>query len=45
MAYKITGKLLKDYQRNIIQKFHSGGYKHMLLIMPRRSWQIILKSI
>lgn len=42
MAYKITGKLLKDYQRKIIQQFHNGSYKHMLLIMPRRSGKSFL---
>lgn len=35
--YKISGKLLRDYQKKILEPILSGKKKHLFLVMPRRS--------
>ena len=37
MSYRITGKLLRPYQRDIIRPSITNQKKHLLLIAPRRS--------
>lgn len=37
MSYTISGKLLRDYQKKILEPIFNGDKKHLFLVMPRRS--------
>lgn len=42
MSYKISGKLLKDYQKRILLPLLRGEKKHLMLINPRRSGKSVM---
>lgn len=42
MTYRITGRALRQYQRDIVSDIVNGKHKHLLLIAPRRAGKSVL---